>query len=199
MADGWGPRVDASRCDWRGTKQLAHGCYAEEKAGARVETHRALIGENRGTRDPRGDASHAEWREGRHSWNAGPTRKKTEEACDARVRLTRPGMASCATSARERGDSWERGAHAEVNRGNLRRARDIDSRWEGVVRDKRAGARGQLGPTSGTATGRATRGSSGRGGSAGFDSVDGSWRLNLILIAFLTQMSYFSTKQIKLN
>ena len=65
--------------------------------------------------------------------------------------------------------------------------------------DKRVGARRQLGPAPGTAAARATRGSSGRGGSAGFDSADGSWRLNLILIAFLTQMSYFSTKQIKLN
>ena len=51
--------------------------------------------------------------------------------------------------------------------------RETDSRWEGDVRDKHAGAREQLGPASGTAAASATRGSSGRGGSAGFDSAGG--------------------------
>ena len=142
----------------------AHGRYAEETAGARVETGRAVIGENRGRT---GNAGSTRRRVARgmarrtHSWNAGPTRKRAEETYNARVIPTRPGMASCATSARERGDSW-------------------GPRLAQRLRSRHVSARG-------------------RGGSAGFDSADGSWRLNLILIAFLAKMSYFSTKQIKLN
>ena len=126
----------------------------------RVALWLARIGGRLVTRGPRGDASHAEWREGRTAGTRGPRGREPRKLITRawyrlalgwrRARQARGSEETAGARAWHsgcEGDTWQLGA---------RRLGWLRLGWR-------------------------------------------LWRLNLILIVFLTQTSYFSTKQIKLN